>query len=89
MTTLTAMFEGLHVTELHILLTLSVVLKSVFSNSATCSSSSLNVERRAKNWRQNNEENYRGVNKKTKTLNCIKYHLQILIINETFVYKIK
>lgn len=59
-----AMFEGLHVTELHILLTLSVVLKSVFSNSATCSSSSLNGERRAKNWRQNNEENYRGVNKK-------------------------
>lgn len=58
MTTLTVMFE------LHIILTLSLVLKSVFSNSATCSSSSLN--------KQNNSENYR-VNTKILHLSNIIY----------------
>lgn len=46
MTARKVLFECLHVTELYISFTLLVVLKSVFSNSATCSSSSLHVKRR-------------------------------------------
>lgn len=39
-------FEALHERELSVVITLLVVLKSLFSNSATCSTNSLNVKRR-------------------------------------------